>query len=37
MEIMELMTEDEYKKAGFLGFSDLVERGWTDHMKKEVA
>src|SRR5712675_1902778 len=33
---MDRMTEDEYKAAGFLTFSDLVKRGWTDHMKRKL-
>lgn len=33
---MEITTQDEYTKAGWRAFSDLVARGWTDHMKRTL-
>ena len=31
----EFMTYEDVERAGYVMFSDLVNRGWTDHLKRK--
>lgn len=33
---METLTAEEYLRLGYLCFSDLARRGWTDNMKRKL-